>query len=97
MRAAVLLLFLPLLAGCTDADWDHLMSFASQDRSEVTQAAVTTPAAAPPPAAPGAQSAFCLDMARQDATSNGFDEATQQRVALRSYQQCVALFGGSDR
>lgn len=94
-----MLLFLPLLAGCTDADWDHLMTFASQDRSEVTQAAVAAPApaAAPPAAAPGAPNAFCLDMARQDATGNSFDEATQKRVALRSYQQCVALFGASDR
>jgi hypothetical protein len=99
MRVPALLFFLPLLAGCTDADWDHVMSFASQDRSEVTQAAVAAPApaVATPAAAPGAQNAFCLDIARQEATSNGFDQATQQRVALRSYQQCVALYGASDR
>ena len=92
MRAAVLLLLLPLplLAGCS-MDWDHLLSFGSgSDRAEVTQAAASVPPPAPPPAP--ASNDFCRGVARQDATTNGFDAATQARVAQRSYQQCVAVF-----
>jgi len=93
MRLPALLLLLPFLAGCTDADWNHLMSFGgSRDREEVTQAAATAPAPAPVAAAP-ASNAFCTNVAQQDATGNGYDQATQQRVALQSYQQCVAIFG----
>jgi hypothetical protein len=93
MRVPVLLFVLPLLAGCTDADWSHLMSFdGRRDREEVAQAAAP---AAPVPivAAPPASNAFCMGVARQDATNNGYDQNTQSRVALRSYQQCVAIFG----
>jgi hypothetical protein len=93
MRVLALLL-LPLLAGCTDADWSHLMSFGgSRDRQEVTRAAAAAPAPAPAAAAAPASNTFCMGVAQQDATGNGFDQTTQQRVALRSYQQCVAIFG----
>jgi hypothetical protein len=96
MRIPVLLLVLPLLAGCTDADWNHLMSFAgSRDHEEVTEAAAPAPIAVARPAAPTASNAFCMGVARQDATSNGYDPATQTRVAQQSYQQCVALFGAN--
>ena len=93
MRAPVFLLLLPLLAGCTDADWDNLTSFGPRDQAQVAQAAAPVPATAAASAAPPAGNAFCLGVARQDATTNGFDQATQQRVAVRSYQQCVELFG----
>ena len=33
------------------------------------------------------------DLLPPDATANGFDQATQGRVAIRSYQQCVGIFG----
>ena len=93
MRVSVLLLLLPLLAGCTDADWDHLTSFGHADRDDAA-APATVAAAAPAPApGPAAPNAFCLDAARQDATSYGFDTATQTKVAARSYQQCVTIFG----
>jgi hypothetical protein len=95
MRVLVLLVALPLLAGC--GEWDYLTSFGTSKRAEAE-------APAPPPAriaqtAPaGAQPApdpFCLGVARQDATTNGFDQATEGKVAIRSYQQCVGLFGAS--
>lgn len=93
MRISVLLLALPLLAGCTDADWDHLMSFGgSRDRQEVREAAAPA-APVPAPAAPPASNAFCMAVAQHDATSNGYDPATQTRVAQQSYRQCVTLFG----
>ena len=81
MRIAVLLLVLPLLAGCTDTDWNHLFSFGGADQSYDTVAAAAPAAAAPAPApAPAAPNAFCLGVARQDATSNDFDEATQKMI-----------------
>jgi hypothetical protein len=92
MRIAVLLLALPLLAGCSDTDWSRLMSFDGiRDHQEVAQAAVA-PTPPPPPAVP-ASNAFCMGVANEDATSNGYDLATQQRVAQQSYGQCVAIFG----
>ncbi len=95
MRIPVLLLVLPLLAGCSDADWNHLMSFGgSRDRRDVTQAAAPA-APVPVAAAAPASNAFCMGVANQDATSNGYDPATQGRVALQSYRQCVAIFGAN--
>jgi hypothetical protein len=46
------------------------------------------------PNAPGApaNADFCRAVATQDATANGFDQATQQRVFARSYGQCVAIY-----
>ena len=35
---------------------------------------------------------FCKSIATQDATRNGFDQATQQRVFQRSFTQCVAIY-----
>jgi hypothetical protein len=104
MRVLVLLLALPLLAGCTDAGWNRLMTFGGTDNpvapAQVAQAApakiaqmAPTPAGAQP--APPAPDPFCLGVAKQDATTSGFDAATQGRVAIRSYQQCVGLFGAS--
>jgi hypothetical protein len=31
-------------------------------------------------------------VATEDATQNGFDPATQQRVFARSYSQCVTIY-----
>ena len=39
--------------------------------------------------------AFCTGVANHDATTNGYDPATQGRVALQSYRQCVAIFGAN--
>ena len=36
---------------------------------------------------------FCAAVARQDAEGHGFDAATQQGMFVRSYQQCVTVFG----
>jgi hypothetical protein len=105
MRISVLLLVLPLLAGCSDIDWNHLTSFGSpsDDAADPAGVASAAPAAAAPvpgqtsaASSPAAPNAFCLGVARQDATGNGFDTATQQRVAQRSYAQCVVLFAGQN-
>ena len=113
MRLLPVLVLLPFLAGCTDTDWNRLLSFGGSNDadSETTDVATAEPAPAPPPAAApataaptqvaGAQPAgpapdpFCLGIARQDAMGNDFDPATQQKVAARSYQQCVQIFGST--
>ena len=110
MRLMPVLMLLPLLAGCTDSDWNRLLSYGGSDRDDATPARVATvqpppaPTPAPPPApaapvgAPAAAAAaalnpFCLGIARQDAMTHDFDTPTQQKVAARSYQQCVQIFG----
>ena len=84
------------LSGCTDADWDHAMTYSgsgragrptSADRAGARQPARRAPAPAP------SNASFCEAAAKQDASRDGFDAATQQRVYQRSVQQCVAMFG----
>ena|SRR5438874_1177757 len=89
-----------LAAGCTDSDWNHVLNYGGMAEEEAPppgQAAVQAeaqaqPAAAPAAAAEPANADFCRNVAAQDATRNGFDQATQQRVFARSYQQCVATY-----
>ncbi|HXS07213.1 MAG TPA: hypothetical protein VN723_10515 [Rhizomicrobium sp.] len=94
-----------LLSACTDADWSHGMSFIGLDDSKnaqpVAEAAPRAKAAPRPVAqAAPAQTAqangvnpFCAAVARQDADGHGFDAETQQGMFVRSYQQCVTVFG----
>lgn len=59
-----------------------------------------TAQAAPAPIPDGAQpqpNAFCESVASQDAGGNDFDPATQRRVFVQSYQQCVAIFGDATK
>jgi hypothetical protein len=109
MRLIPVLVLLPLLAGCTDSDWNRLLSYGGSGRAEPAPAQVATvpraPAPTPAPSAPVASAPapgttaaatldpFCLGIARQDATTHDFDTGTQQKVAARSYQQCVQIFG----
>jgi len=89
------------LSACTDADWSHTMSFIGVD--DTTQAApaprpvarrVAPIAAAPAqPAQVAGVNPFCASVAKQDSERNAFDAATQQGVFVRSYQQCVTIFG----
>jgi hypothetical protein len=100
MRKSLLLIFCLLLAGCSDADWDHTLNYAglrgSVEEPEVeaqksAPASVTTPSAETAAAQSSAGTDFCRSVAMQDASDNGFDQATQQRVYARSYAQCAAL------
>jgi hypothetical protein len=91
------------LSACTDADWSHTMSFIGVD--DTTQPAPRPVARRAMPAAPVATAApaqtaqvaganpFCASVAKQDSERNAFDAATQQGVFVRSYQQCVTIFG----
>jgi hypothetical protein len=83
-------------AGCTDSDWNHLLSYGGMGQNEDEVAAPVQPAtqapAAPAEAALPANADFCKNVAAQDATRNGFDQATQQEVFKRSFAQCVAVY-----
>ena len=49
-----------------------------------------------PAQAAAPDTSFCEAVAKQDATSDGFDAPTQSRVFQRSFRQCVAMFGVGD-
>ena len=81
-----------------DADKD------AQPVADAPPQAVAQTAPSPVVQPPGAQAAptqtaqagvnpFCAAVARQDADGHGFDAETQQGMFVRSYQQCVTVFG----
>lgn len=102
MKKRLALTFCLLLAGCSEADWNHALNYTGMGTDEDATAEPARPAApaaaAAAPAAPElpAQSVpnsdLCRAVATQDATSNDFDPVTQQRVFARSYSQCVAIY-----
>jgi hypothetical protein len=99
MKKHFALAFCLLLAGCTDADWDHAMNYAgladtgTQPVKTTAHATASAPAAiAAAPTAEPANADFCRSVAMQDASGNGFDQPTQQRVFAQSYAQCLAIY-----
>lgn len=105
---AVSLVVCLIAAGCTDSDWNRMLNYGGLGADEAAPAMdgvqppaqAAAPAPAPTPAEAQAAAApampanadFCKNVAAQDATRNGFDEATQQRVFQRSFTQCVATY-----
>ena len=92
MRLLVCAGLCALLSGCS-GDMSDLLAFGHHDAD--TAEAASPAAAAPMPVAtaqanPNDQ--FCRNVATQDATDKGFDQATQARVAQQSYSQCLTLF-----
>lgn len=91
-----------LLAGCSEADWNHALNYTGLGGDEDATAEAAPPATAAPAAATAAapeapaqavpSSDLCRAVATQDATSSDFDPATQQRVFARSYAQCVSIY-----
>ena len=100
MKKHLALAFCLLLAGCSDSDWDHALNYTGLGGSADADAdavqpvtSATTAASAGAPAQAAAPSAdLCRAVATQDATSNDFDPATQQRVFARSYAQCLSIY-----
>jgi len=103
MKKSLALTFCLLLAGCSEAEWNHALNYTGMgnDEDSNAEAAVPVPASAPRSATAAAPEApaqavpnsdLCRAVATQDATSNDFDPATQQRVFTRSYSQCVAIY-----
>lgn len=89
-------------AGCTDSDWNHMLNYGGLGEEEAAPPVQPAAAAEAAPAAataaeaaapvPPSNADFCRGVAAQDATRNGFDQATQQRVFARSLQQCEAIY-----
>ena len=95
-RIASALAVTVLLSGC--ASWDNITSIVGgDDTSEASaQMANAAPAAAPAPAE--SETGFCravADQAREQATTDLYDRATQQRRYDVTYRQCIAT--GSDQ
>jgi len=103
---AVSLALCLIAAGCTDGDWNRMLNYGGMGADEAApsmdgvqppapeaQAAAHAEAAAAS-AAPvlPSNADFCKNVAAQDATRNGFDQATQQKVFQRSFTQCVAIY-----
>lgn len=88
MRRIFVVGFLMALGGCSDIS--SLLSFDSKSDDEPV---TVQTAASAPPARPAPDDSFCRDVAVQEATRNGFDDATQKRVATQNYAQCQAFFG----
>jgi hypothetical protein len=101
LRPVLAFSLLILLAGCTDKEWSGTMSFIGLDETPPPARTVARPVqpvarAAPVQSVQAAQpDPFCQSVAKQDSESNGFDAATQNRVFVRSYQQCVGMFGNA--
>jgi hypothetical protein len=105
LRLALALAATFALSGCTDADWSHTMNFIGIDegaqpatvkRPVARATARPAPQTAPPQTAQAtAVNPFCASVAKQDSEGSDFDAATQQGVFVRSYQQCVAIFGNA--
>ena len=103
MKKPLILTVCLLVAGCSEADWNHALNYTGMGGDEETEmpapaapqataAAAATAAAPDAPAPPASNNDLCRAVATQDATSNDFDPATQQRVFARSYSQCVAIY-----
>lgn len=102
MKKPLILIACLALAGCTDAQWNHALNYGGMGDADAAEAEIAAETQAParvpqaatpqPMAAAPANSDFCRSVATQDATANGFDPATQQRVLAQSYQQCLTIY-----
>jgi hypothetical protein len=81
-----------LLAGCSDADWDHVMNYGSSNEDAEVTPVTTVPVTAPASVGESANAGFCRGVAAQDAGDNDFDVVTQKRVFARSYAQCLTIY-----
>lgn len=81
-----------LLAGCTDADWDHAMAYAGLGPDQAKSAAPQSDESTPPK--PTAPDEWCADVAKasaEQAAKEGFDAPTQKHRAEVAYQQCAHM------
>lgn len=92
-RVAAVAILACALAGCTDADWDHTLSYVGMNQSQDQAAAPqANPAAqSPAPAAAVAEDDWCVTAskaAEREAREEGFDIATQRNRAATTLRQC---------
>lgn len=95
-RFAAVALLACVVAGCTDADWDHALSYAGLSDNPQPAAQPAATAAVPADAASGpvpTMDNWCTESAKaaaREAREYGFDEATQRRRAEQALKQCQA-------
>ena len=92
LRAAAAMSALFLLAGCATSDLD-VFGWMDEETAPVPVAAAPAPAPAPARTAANGPDPFCASVARQNAEAGAYDAPTQQRIAQRSYAQCLTMFG----
>lgn len=87
-----------LLAGCTDADWDHALGYVGLDKqpqktewgdNKPVQDASSQAAPAPAAAAPDEWCAEVAKATQAEAADQGFDASSQKTRAQQAYQQCA--------
>lgn len=99
-RFAAVALVSCVLAGCTDADWDHAMSYTGLGDKPASEAQAA-PAQAADPAAPATvadangpkMDDWCTvasKAAAHEAADMGFDAATQRTRGDQALRQCQA-------
>lgn len=84
------------LGGCTDADWDHTLSYVGvgdssspQAPAQPTQATANTSSTAAPAAPVDSWCDGVAKAAAQTSREQGFDEATQRHQAEVVRNQCL--------
>jgi hypothetical protein len=91
------------LSACSSVNWNN-WNYSGPPHMDAfkTTASMEVPAATEVPTAPASQSSTaetrCLETAAGDlanAQKDGFDEATQQRMAAISYRQCMEFGVGT--
>ena len=86
--------------GSTPNDDEEVIAEAAPSQP-ASQTATPRQVASAPPAAPAgapAMDPWCSQVMTADvamAQRNGLDQATQQRMAVTSYRQCLTIFAGS--
>jgi hypothetical protein len=96
-RFAAVALLSCVLAGCTDADWDHAMSYAGLGDKPATEAQAAPSADAAPAAVADASApkmddwcAVASKAAAREAADMGFDATTQRTRGDQALRQCQA-------
>jgi len=91
VRVLVIAALAVLLAGCTDADWDHVMSYVPEGPTVDEE----TPAVASPAPSTGVSEKAqreCADWATEragDAANQNFDPDVMQKVHDATYADCM--------
>ena len=101
LRKLVAIAFLSLLAGCTDADWAHVMSYGTDAKypDDAPRAAVNYAANTGAPVA-SSVARNCERTAADrssDVEAQGYDEALQHEVHDRVYADCMTWAARSAR
>jgi hypothetical protein len=95
MRALLTVVLVFGVAGCTDADWANVASFAGSTWDSSTTAHTDLPASTPSSSSPSSGNAdpgcrLVASNRSSDVATQGFDADTQAAVYSRTYADCMA-------